>query len=193
VPREVRSYQGSGSPDRELVLTRTFDAPRELVFDAFTNPQHLIRWWGPEGCSVISCEADPRPGGTWCICMKSPRVLPQFVNRYPVNPATGRTGERQTYGGRAVSGDGHEWIVETQRGVYQEVIKPERLVFTYAFEDETGQPLHQTVVTINFAEDRGRTKLTLHQAIFESASARDDHAVGWSEALEHLTAYLAKT
>jgi uncharacterized protein YndB with AHSA1/START domain len=125
--------------------------------------------------------------------MKSPPLLPQFINRYPTNSERDSTDERSSYGGRPFSGDEHEWIVETQRGVYQEVIKPERLVFTYAFEDETGRPIHRTVVTIDFTEDHGKTTLTLHQAVFESASARDDHAIGWSEALEHLTAYLAQT
>jgi uncharacterized protein YndB with AHSA1/START domain len=77
--------------------------------------------------------------------------------------------------------------------VYQEVLKPERLVFTYGFEDDTGGLLHQTIVTINFADERGRTRLTLHQAIFESVSARDDHVRGWSEALDQLADHLMNT
>ena len=74
--------------ERELVITRTFDAPRELVFAAFTDPARLMRWWGPHGCTVISCEADPRPGGTWRIAMRSPKVLPQFVHRHPIDAGT---------------------------------------------------------------------------------------------------------
>ena len=52
--------------DREIVMTRVFDAPRHLVFDAWTNPKHLPRWMlGPEGWTMPVCEIDLRPGGTW--------------------------------------------------------------------------------------------------------------------------------
>jgi uncharacterized protein YndB with AHSA1/START domain len=193
--------RGSGAPqavkpepgDRELVVTRIFDAPRELVFDAFTDPEHLMKWWGPHGCTVISCKADPKAGGAWFISMRSPRILPQFSHRYPVNPEATRTLAQQRQGIRGVAAPEHGWVVEKQRGVYQEVVRPERLVFTYAFEDDASRPLHQTIVTISFADEEGRTRLTLRQAVFESVSARDDHVLGWSEALEHLAEYLAQT
>jgi uncharacterized protein YndB with AHSA1/START domain len=52
--------------ERELVITRTFDAPRSLVWAAFTDPKHLPRWQtGPEGFTMPVCEIDLRPGGTW--------------------------------------------------------------------------------------------------------------------------------
>jgi uncharacterized protein YndB with AHSA1/START domain len=192
VPQEVKSDPGTEPGERELVVTRIFDAPRELVFEAFTNPEHLMKWWGPHGCTVISCKADPRAGGAWCISMRSPRVLPQFAHRYPINPETSRTLSQQRPSSRDVAAHEREWIVERQRGVYQEVVRPERLVFTYAFEDDAGRPLHQTVVTVSFADEGGRTRLTLRQSIFESISARDDHVRGWSEALEHLAEYLTR-
>lgn len=60
--------------DREIRLTRLFDAPRHLVFEAMGNPEHIRRWWGclGEGYSVPVCDVDLRPGGTW-----------RFVNRTP--------------------------------------------------------------------------------------------------------------
>jgi uncharacterized protein YndB with AHSA1/START domain len=180
------------SPGRVLIIERIFDAPRALVFEAFTDPHHLMKWWGPHGCAVISCTADPRAGGAWCISMRSPKVLPQFINRHPVAPERGPATSHQRQSGRDVAAGEDEWMVERQRGVYQEVVKPERLVFTYAFEDDSGRPLHQTVVTVSFADEGGKTKLTLHQAIFETVSARDDHVRGWSEALEHLSEYLMR-
>jgi uncharacterized protein YndB with AHSA1/START domain len=192
VPKEVKPDQGTEPADRGLVITRIFDAPRELVFEAFTDPERLMSWWGPQGCTVISCEADPRVGGTWCISMRSPKVLPQFVHRHPIDPEAGPGLSQPRQSGRDVAARDHPWIVERQRGVYQEVVKPERLVFTYAFEDDAGRPVHQTVVTVSFADDGGRTKLTLHQAIFETVSARDDHVRGWTEALEHLVEYLMR-
>lgn len=185
MPKE-RPDQGTEPAGRELVITRMFDAPRELVFEAFINPERLMSWWGPQGCTVISCEADPRAGGTWCISMRSPQLMPQFVNRYPTDLSGSSPSDR------GVAAPDRPWIVERQRGVYREVVKPERLVFTYAFEDDAGQPLHQTVVTVTFAEEGRKTKLTLHQAIFESASARNDHVRGWTEALEHLAELLMR-
>ncbi len=51
--------------DREIVLTRDFDAPRSLVFEAFTRPEHLRRWWGMHGSTMLVCDMDLRPGGAW--------------------------------------------------------------------------------------------------------------------------------
>lgn len=57
---------------RKLTLRRTFDAPRELVFEAFSRCEHLKHWWGPKGWSLPVCEMDFRPGGKWFYCMGGP-------------------------------------------------------------------------------------------------------------------------
>jgi uncharacterized protein YndB with AHSA1/START domain len=49
----------------EFVMTRVFDAPRELVFEAYTRPEHIAHWWGQRGSTLPVCEIDPRPGGKW--------------------------------------------------------------------------------------------------------------------------------
>jgi uncharacterized protein YndB with AHSA1/START domain len=51
--------------EREIVLTRVFDAPRDLVFEAVTKPEHVARWWGPRGTTLPVCEIDLRPGGAY--------------------------------------------------------------------------------------------------------------------------------
>jgi len=51
--------------DREIVLTRAFDAPRDLVFEVWTKPEHVRHWWGWRSSEMIVCEADVRPGGSW--------------------------------------------------------------------------------------------------------------------------------
>ncbi len=56
----------------EVTLTRVFDAPRELVFKAWTDPQQLAKWWGPEGFTNPVCEIDARPGGKMLIHMTAP-------------------------------------------------------------------------------------------------------------------------
>ncbi|GAA3332740.1 hypothetical protein GCM10020331_094020 [Ectobacillus funiculus] len=56
---------------QELILERVFfDAPRELVFKAFSEAEHLKHWWGPRGWTLTVCNIDFRPGGTWHYCMK---------------------------------------------------------------------------------------------------------------------------
>lgn len=58
--------------DRELVITREFNAPRELVFDAWTDPKHLINWWGPNGFTNTFHEIEIKPGGVWLFTMHGP-------------------------------------------------------------------------------------------------------------------------
>src|SRR3989442_1038464 len=58
--------------DRELVMTRVFDAPRQLVFDAWTRPELFVRWFGPRGWSVPVCEIDLRPGGSYRYVLRGP-------------------------------------------------------------------------------------------------------------------------
>jgi uncharacterized protein YndB with AHSA1/START domain len=60
------------APMGELVLTRTFDAPRKLVFKAWTDPKHLAQWWGPRGFATSIREMDVKPGGGWHYSMRAP-------------------------------------------------------------------------------------------------------------------------
>ena len=60
------------TPDRQLVIERVFDAPRELVFKAWTRVEYIVRWWGPDDFSVPFCELDFRVGGKYRFCMCSP-------------------------------------------------------------------------------------------------------------------------
>jgi uncharacterized protein YndB with AHSA1/START domain len=58
--------------DREIVVTRVFDAPRALVFKAWTDPKHLAHWWGPNGFTITTHEMEFRPGGSWRFVMHGP-------------------------------------------------------------------------------------------------------------------------
>lgn len=60
------------APALELNLTRVFAAPRELVFKLWTDPRHLVHWWGPRGFRTLSCDLDLRPGGAWRIHSRAP-------------------------------------------------------------------------------------------------------------------------
>ena len=67
-----RNSAATATADREIVLTRLFDAPRELVFDAFTDPEHVGQWWGPNGFTTTTHEMNVRPGGVWRYIMHGP-------------------------------------------------------------------------------------------------------------------------
>ena len=58
--------------DRELTITRTYDAPARLLFEAWSKPQHLMKWFGPVGWPVTMCEVDFRKGGRWRMAMTGP-------------------------------------------------------------------------------------------------------------------------
>jgi uncharacterized protein YndB with AHSA1/START domain len=150
--------ENAAPADRVLVLERLLDAPRALLFKVWTRPEHIVRWWGPRGFALASCEMDPREGGAYRFCMRQ-------------------------QGGKDL------WL----HGVYREVRPPERLSFSFVWEREDGTNEHETLVTVTFAEEGARTRLTLHQAIFESVESRDSHEGGWSESLDMLAEYLAET
>lgn len=86
---------------------------------------------------------------------------------------------------RSPEGNDH-WM----QGIYREVIEPERLVFTFAWEDENSRPKHETLVTVTFEEQDNKTLMTFQQAIFDSMESRDSHNTGWSECFDRLATYL---
>jgi uncharacterized protein YndB with AHSA1/START domain len=153
----ARNTVASESAEFDLVITRTFDAPRSLVFKAWTEPRHMARWWGPPGYTLPDCEMDVRPGGSYRFCMRSPEGTDYF-----------------------------------SRGVFREVVEPERIIFTGSWTDADGNPTSPVMVTtVTFEEQAGKTKLALHQAGLESATSRDAHRGGWNSSLERLAEYLA--
>src|SRR5438270_6017567 len=119
--------------DREIVMTRVFDAPRHLVWDAFTKPELLKRWFGPRGWSLVVCEVDLRIGGGFRFVLRSP--------------------------------DGKEMGM---RGVYREIVPPERSVHMESFDDFPGE----SQVTAVFVEQAGKTTMTA-MVLYPSAEVRD--------------------
>jgi uncharacterized protein YndB with AHSA1/START domain len=135
-----------------LVITRVFDAPRSLVYKAWTQPEHMMRWWGPRGYSTPSCEMDVRPGGALLLCMRS-------------------------------SEGSDTWV----RGVFREVVEPERLVFTAI---DNANPSSESVITVTLEDQNGKTRLTMHQA-FAQAEASRGASGGWNSGFDRLEDYLA--
>jgi uncharacterized protein YndB with AHSA1/START domain len=133
---ETGTLQITTPSEREIVMSRVFDAPRNLVFDAWTKPELLERWLGVRGgWSMVVCEVDLRMGGAY-----------RFVWRGP---------------------DGAEMGMG---GVYREIVSPERLVATEAFDDPwySGEALDTTVLV----EESGKTTATT-TVLYESEEIRE--------------------
>ena len=69
---ERENSPASETSDREIVMTRAFDAPRELVWNAWTDAKHIKQWWGPRGFTTTTHEMDVRPGGVWRFIRHGP-------------------------------------------------------------------------------------------------------------------------
>lgn len=82
-------------------------------------------------------------------------------------------------------------FISVKFGLYREVVEPERLVFTYRDEEPDGTLTPETLVTVTFTEEAGKTRLKLHQVGFEEFPPRDAHHLGWSSTMERLADYLA--
>ena len=119
---------------QDIVMTRVFDAPRELVFQAVTDPDLIPKWWGPRGYETVIDRAEVRTGGSW-----------RFIHRDP-------------------GGNEHAF-----RGVYHDVVAPERLVFTFEYE---GLPGHVLLQSDTFEEVEGGTRY-VSVAVFQSVEDRD--------------------
>ncbi len=133
----ARSQMAAGEDvsAREVVISRAFDAPRELVFEAWTRAEHLAKWWGPRGFSTTTHALDFRSGGSWRLTMHGP--------------------------------DGVDY---PNRIAYDEIVAPERIVFSHHGGIDGVPALFQATVT--FVEEGERTRVTMRQ-VYRSAAERD--------------------
>jgi uncharacterized protein YndB with AHSA1/START domain len=137
----------------EVLITRIFAAPRELVFKSWSDPEHRAKWFGPKGFTATIIEDDVRTGGAYHYRMRGPNFE-------------------------------QDW-----RGVYRDVVVPERLVFTWP-RTARHPEVTDTIVTVTFEDLGGKTRLTLHHGTFETIGQRDDHNEGWNSALDCLEEFV---
>lgn len=123
--------------DREIVMTRHFDAPRDLVWEAMTKPEHIKRWWGWSHWTMFRCDVDLQVGGTYYYNARSP--------------------------------EGQE---VPMTGTFLEIEPSERIVFTEIYDVAPFNEGEPARVTATFAEEGGRTKLTL-TSVLPSREVRD--------------------
>jgi uncharacterized protein YndB with AHSA1/START domain len=163
------------APSKDFVISRVFDAPRDLLWRCFTEPERMSQWWGPKGVKLVKSQMDFRVGGTYHYGMQNPdgqlmwgrmiyrEISPPerivFINSF--SDETGGLGRHPL---------APQW--------------PLQMLSIFTFEDAPG----------------GKTKFTVHwspyeataeeQAVFDAG--HDSMTMGWSGTLERLEAYLPK-
>ncbi len=151
------------TPGREILITRVFDAPRELVFKAWTDPGMLMRWWGPKSFTAPHCAIDLRVGGKYLFCMRSPEGQDYWstgVYREIVPP------ERLVMTDSFADADGNV-VPATHYGMGADI------------------PL-ELHVTVTFEEFEGKTRMTLRHVGFPPGEMSDLVGAGWNESFDKL-------
>jgi len=147
--------------ERTVNIVRVFDAPRALVWQAWTDPTMMAQWFGPRGFTIPLCELEVRVGGSLRIVMRGP--------------------------------DGNEYPM---KGVFREVVAPERLVFSNIAIDRDGNHLLEGETIVTFAEQAGKTTLTLKtHAVGRVPIAKQMLAgmeAGWTQSIDKLEKRLAR-
>lgn len=158
---------------KELVITRIFNASPKLIWDEWTKPELVTRWWGPKIFTSPSCKIDFRIGGNYLFCMRSesgPEVWQKGI-----------------------------WST----GVYKQIVPMKKIVFTDSFADENGVVVPSThygmegiplelEVILTFEEvEGGKTKMTLeHKGMPDHM--QEECRAGWNESFDKLDEVLAK-
>lgn len=151
------------SAAKELVITRMFDAPRELVWKTWTDPNHVMRWWGPKNFTSPFCTIDLRVGGKYLFCMRSP--------------------EGQEFWSAGV----YKEIVPPERLVWTDnFADKEGNVVPASAVGMPGDWPDELLVTLTFEDLGGKTKMTLVHEGLPAGEMTDMTSAGWNESLDKL-------
>ncbi len=140
-----------------LVIRRTFNAPRERVFAAWTNGESLRNWFGPPGTTMHEATFEAREGGSYRIAM--------------------------------TASNGEPFIA---RGTITEYRKPERLAFTFTWEEDDPALERETTVSIDLRAAGDRTEMLFTHTGFADDASRERHDAGWTGSFERMDKVLAK-
>lgn len=158
---------GLNQDKKELTITRVFDAPRELVWKAWTDEKLLARWWGPRWVTNPTCEWDARPGGEIYIVMLAGKELGNFA--------------------------GQEWPM---KGKFQELTPPERIVYTSSALDDKKGILIETSNTLILEKLGTKTKMTLRIVVTKTSPGSEfalaGMETGWNQSIDKLGEELTK-
>jgi uncharacterized protein YndB with AHSA1/START domain len=150
-------------PENELVITRVFDAPRELVWKAWTEPEHFKKWWGPETFTAPVIKMDFREGGSYLYCMRSP--------------------DGHDFWSTGV----YREIVPIERIVFTDSFSDaEGNVIPASQYGMSGDWPSELLVTVTFEEQGGKTKMILRQAGIPAGEMSEMTAAGWNGSFDKL-------
>ena len=156
-------------PLKEVSFERTYDTPVETVWRAWTDPEQLKQWWGPNDVTIPECEVDLRQGGRFYIVMQATEAMGEYA--------------------------GTRWPMEA---TFTEVKENAKLAYeakawTEGHEDAT---MIEQVSTMTLSEEGGKTKLSLHAAIIKSGpnatDAIEGMKYGYGQQFDKLDKYLQK-
>jgi uncharacterized protein YndB with AHSA1/START domain len=149
---------------KELNITRTFDAPLDKVWQAWTDPEQIAKWWGPRGVTNPTCEWDAKPGGKIHIVMLAGAELGQMA--------------------------GQEWPMS---GEFKEVEAPKKLVFTSSALSGDKEIL-KNLNTVTFEEKDGKTTMHINvvvtMATSEAKFALEGMDMGWNQQTDKLAEFV---
>jgi uncharacterized protein YndB with AHSA1/START domain len=162
------------SDELDFVISRVFDAPRTLVFQAWTRPEHFAKWWGPHTFTNPVCELDVRRGGAYRVVMRSTDGVD-----YPITGVYLEVVEPEKLV-MTLDCTGHP-------PAWHDMIDPNR--------GDDGNPAGVMVQTVTFEDFDGKTRLTIRTRM-KSAEIRDrmikmGMTEGWSQSLDRLATNLA--
>ena len=150
---------------KELTLTRVFNAPKEIVWKAWTDPKLVEKWWGPRGVTNPTCIWEAKPQGNIHIVMLAGEELGSLK--------------------------GQEWPMT---GTFTEIQEPNKLVFT-ANALVNDKPILEHMTTVTFEDQNGQTKMTVHIQVTkttpEAAGPLQGMEMGWNQQLDKLGEFLA--
>ncbi|MEO6151224.1 MAG: SRPBCC domain-containing protein [Mucilaginibacter sp.] len=155
--------RGINAAAGDIVITRLFNAPRELVFSAWTDAEHLKKWFAPDGCSIHFKHIDVREGGTFHSCISVPNYgdcwcIGTYIEITSPEKIVYSISNADEHGNRAVADDAGK---------------------------DPDWPL-ETMVTILFENYEGKTKLILHQNAPEDVAKRTGAYPSWLQMLDNL-------
>ena len=159
----------AGTASNDLVITRVFDAPRDLVWQAWTDPERFKKWWGPKDFTCPVGQMDVRVGGKYLWCMRGP--------------------DGKDYYSTGVYRD----IVPTSRLVYTDAFADaDGNVVPASHYGLPGEMPLEMLVTVTFEEHEGKTKLTLRHEGLPAGEMSEMTGAGWNQSFDKLAASLQR-
>jgi uncharacterized protein YndB with AHSA1/START domain len=166
---ERKNDPTESTAERALVITRVFNAPRDLVWKAWTDPEGVKRWWGPKNFTAPVCKIDLRVGGKYLYCMRAP--------------------EGQDYWTTGV----YREIVPLERIVCTDSFADEKGNPVPASHYGMGGDWPaELLVTVTFEQDDGQTKFSLRHVGIPAGEMRELCSAGWNESFDKLAEALTK-